>query len=325
MIPIADLHCDLLCYLENDRKRTAWDPAARCAIPQLKAGNVKWQTCAVFTHTDSHSVRKGMAQIELFQSLPAHYPHDVYLYQNGPSSENCTALLYAFENASGFCNELEPVGNGFDRLKSIIDRVGKPLYISLTWNEENRFGGGALTKIGLREDGKRLLELMHERTITADLSHASDFLAYEIINYMENKGLHFPLIASHSNARPVFFAPRNLPADIAKEIFRREGVVGFNLYAPFLGESEESILDHIAFWLNLGGEKHLCLGTDFFYEADFPALKRKGEPFFKAYANASSYQDLLAFISDELKLKDRVINLLAYENFLNFIKKNEMS
>jgi microsomal dipeptidase-like Zn-dependent dipeptidase len=318
MTPIADLHCDLLYYLEKDRKRTPVDLAARCALPQLKTGHVKWQTCAIFTYTDPTSVKKGMAQIELFQSLPVQYPQDVHLYHS--SSKEGIALFYAFENASGFCTEQEPVGEGFFRLESVIDRIGKPLYISLTWNEENRFGGGALTKIGLKEDGKRLLEVMHEKQITADLSHASDFLAYEIIDYMENKGLQFPLIASHSNARPVFFAPRNLPADLAKEIFRRGGVVGLNLYAPFLGDSEESILEHLAFWLGLGGENHLCLGSDFFYEPDFPSSNRKGEPFFKHYADASCYQDLLAFVSQELKLKDGVLNQLAHGNFLNFIK-----
>lgn len=318
MTPIADLHCDLLCYLEKGGKRTPVDLAARCALPQLKAGHVKWQTCAIFTHTEADSVKKGMAQVGLLQNLLVHYPQDVHLSQS--SSKEGIALFFAFENASGFCTEQEPVREGFSRLHSVIDRIGKPLYISLTWNEENRFGGGALTKIGLKEDGKRFLEALHEKQIAVDLSHASDFLAYEIIDYIDNRGLQVPLIASHSNARPVFFAPRNMPAEIAKEIFRRGGVVGLNLYAPFLGESEESILDHVAFWLNLGGEKHLCLGSDFFYEPDFPAANRKGEPFFKKYADASCYQDLLAFVSQELKLKEAVLNQLAHGNFLNFIK-----
>ena len=320
MAPIADLHCDLLCYLEKDRKRTPSDLAARCAIPQLKEGNVKWQTCAVFTHTGAQSVKKGMAQIELFQNLPVQYPQDVYLFRGQSSLETEIGLFYAFENASGFCGEQETVLQGIERMHSVIERIGKPLYISLTWNEENRFGGGALTKIGLKEDGKRLLEVLHEKQITIDLSHASDFLAYGIIDYLENKGLQIPLIASHSNARPVLFAPRNLPGDIAAEIFRRGGVVGLNLYASFLGDSEESILEHLAFWLNLGGEKHLCLGADFFYE-DSPTSNRKGEPYFKSYADASCYQNLLAFISHELKLKKSVVDQLSHGNFLDFIKK----
>lgn len=325
MIPVADLHCDLLCYLEENPARTPYDQVARCSLPQLKKGCVKLQALANFTHTGPLSVKKGMAQVQLYRQLALLYPKDVKRAQmpfTMPGQEDPIALFMAFENASGFCGEEEPLKQGMNRLQAVIQDVGKPLYISLTWNTENRFGGGALTNSGLKEDGKRLLEELDRQGIAIDLSHASDPLAYETIDYIENKGLNIPLMASHSNARAITHVPRNLPTDIAKELFRRGGVVGLNLYSPFVGLNEEAILQHLSFWLELGGEKQICLGSDFFYENDFPTIQRvKGQDlFFKRYSDASCYPALIEFVRKELKLSEQTLYQWAYQNIVEFLK-----
>ncbi|CUI16207.1 hypothetical protein PNK_0579 [Candidatus Protochlamydia naegleriophila] len=326
MIPVADLHCDLLCYLEENPARTPYDSVVRCSFPQLMKGHVKLQTLANFTHTGPLSVKKGMAQVQLYRQLALLYPKDVKRGQmpfSMPGQTDPVALLMAFENASGFCGEEEPLKDGINRLQAVIRDVGKPLYISLTWNTENRFGGGALTNCGLKEDGKRLLEELNGQGIAIDLSHASDPLAYEMIDYIENKGLDIPLMASHSNARAIKNVPRNLPTDIAKELFRRRAIVGLNLYGPFVGLSEEAILQHLAFWLELGGEKYMCFGSDFFYEGDFSTIQRvKGQDlFFKRYPDASCYPALIEFIRKELKLSESIVHQLAYQNAVDFLNR----
>ena len=41
------------------------------------------------------------------------------------------------------------------------------------------------------------------------------------------------------------------------------GAAGLNLYAPFIGgDGMDDVLRHIEHFLELGGEKHLCLGLD---------------------------------------------------------------
>ncbi|WP_068470070.1 dipeptidase [Candidatus Protochlamydia phocaeensis] len=324
MLPIADLHCDLLSYLESQPGRTPHQPVARCSVPQLRAGGVKWQTMAIFTETEPSSVKKGMQQADIYRRLPVDYPKD-FVHLPFPLQElqsEQIGIFPAFENASGFCSEQEPLEQGLARLRRVIRDIGKPLYVSLTWNSENRFGGGALTRTGLREDGKRLLEALHEHRIAVDLSHASDALAYDILDYMENKALHMPVLASHSNARAIAAVPRNLPDEIAREIFRRRGVIGLNLYHPFIGNGDEHILYHLAHWLEIGGEKHICVGADFFYEADMPFIQRQGikKLFFDSYQDASCYPRLLAFIQSEMKLREEVLKGLASQNFLHFAK-----
>lgn len=320
--PIIDLHCDLLFYLELDPKRTAHDLAPRCGISQLRNGNVKLQTMAIFTETRPSSADKGMEQLTIYQELPLLYPKDFQHYSPDWDLQSPrVATLMAFENASGFCSEQESLQGGFDRLKKVL-KIAKPLYISLTWNTENRFGGGALTKTGLKEDGKRLLEEIDRQGIAVDLSHASDALANEVIDYIEGHRLQIPLMASHSNARAVTSVPRNLPDGIAAEIFRQGGIVGFNLYRYFIGDHPEDLVKHFAHWLELGGEDNIAFGADLFNDADLPPTYKHGkEAFFQEYQNAVCYGSILALLEKELGLDSVVLEKFSHQNALGFIKR----
>ena len=183
LLPVVDLHCDLLCYLSRHPERTPFDPAARCSIPQLQAGKVQLQILAIFTETTPCSVDEGLDQARLYQELSLRHPHHFRPYEVRWTIPLISTLL-AFENASGFCDEDEPVQRGFQRLEKVVQTIAKPLYVSLTWNTENRFGGGAFApSIGLKEEGKLLLEELDRLHIAVDLSHASDALAHDILDY----------------------------------------------------------------------------------------------------------------------------------------------
>jgi len=323
-IPIIDLHCDLLFHLGVDNSRTPYDPEARCSVAQLKRGGVKLQTMAVFTETGPDSVRQGMHQVHLFQKLPENYPGDFQHFSNDWSlSSPRINILMSIENASGFCDEREPLQEGFKRLKEIV-KGSRLLYVSLTWNTENRFGGGALSRIGLKEDGKLLLDELDGEQIALDLSHASDALANDAINYIEARSLNIPLIASHSNSRKVTDVPRNLPDEIAKEIFRRDGVVGLNLFGPFVGASPNLFASHVARWLELGGEKGVVFGADFFNDTDLPSTHGHGQDvFFRDYSNAACYGEILLQLRKELNWTDANLERVAHQNALAFFKKNQ--
>lgn len=321
-LPVIDLHCDLLSYLEQVAGRSACDTCCRCSIPQLHAGGVQVQVMAVFTKTGPHSVSKGSEQVGLYSALSASYPGQFRPFAPQDTSLNTSSIatLLSFENASGFCDESELIETGLQRLREIIAKASKPLYIGLTWNSENRFGGGAHTNIGLKGDGMRLLEVMHEHEIAVDLSHASDKLAWEILEAIDISHLRVPVIASHSNARSVTPHSRNLPDDIAKEIFRRGGLVGLNFYRPFVGASEKGFVEHIAHWLALGGEDHIALGADFFYaENQPPPQLHYCSDYFEAFADASCYGRLFELIQQELPLSDAQLRKLSYGNALSLI------
>lgn len=332
MRPIIDMHCDLLCYLANDSSRTVLNPEVRCSLPQLRAGHVKFQTMAVFTETEPGSTRKGQDQIAHFLQLSKLYPQDFQIFKNGDSLEPLLPttpikIMLALENASGLFEEDEPLEKGFQRIKSLGSNNVNLLYITMTWNLENRFGGGAHTSIGLKDDGRRLLDFLHQKRIAIDMSHTSDPLAYDILDYIDGKGLLIPIVASHSNFRAVSNVSRNLSDEIAREILRRKGIIGFVLCRDFIGpEDPYNIVRQCEHLLKLGGAKQGCFGADFFFGGDLPPAFQKPleKLFFPDYSDATAYGHIMNLWQKHLGLSQDILEGIAYRNFFNFIKSSDI-
>ena len=228
-------------------------------------------------------------------------------------------MIAAIENASGFCEEDEPLQDGFRKLEQIITNTGRILYIGLTHHGENRFGGGNATKVGLKDDGRALLDYISGRKIAIDFSHTSDPLAYDILEHISKYNLDIPIIASHSNYREIWDHPRNLPKDIALEIINKKGLIGINFLRAFLNtENPKAIYDHIFYGLDLGGAEAICFGADYFYTNNHPDQSRK--PFyFKEHDNAACYpsilQELATMVSPE------IVENIGHKNVTNFIRR----
>jgi len=321
---IVDLHSDLLSFLTHKPGRSPEDPASRCSYPQLMQGHVKLQTLAIFTTTAKDSVSRGKAQVEAFQKLLAHYPN-CFSSCKLPLNGSTVQLIPAFENASSFADESEPFAAALGRLEGYIEAIGPCFYIGMTWDEENRFGGGnRAPSVGLKEDGRRLLHWMNGKKIAIDLSHTSDRLAYALFDYIDKEHLLIPVIASHSNFRAVSDYPRNLPDDLAKEIAKRGGLIGLNFFAPFIHQSDPSAIQrHVEYALALSAGDALCFGADFFCDSDFPNIQEKyqrKEAYYPELSDASVYPALLGRLAD--KIKEEQLVKIANQNALRFLQKH---
>lgn len=321
---IFDLHCDLLSFLTETPGRSVHDPLSRCSYPELIKGKVALQVLAIYDDTTSSSVKSGQAQVEMFSTLLK----SPLFQQSTPlptHPSSAISIIAAIENGSTFAKEDEPLQESLWRLERYRAQLGPIAYISLTWNHENRFGGGAHTTIGLKEDGKRLIDFLHTQQIAVDLSHSSDPLAYDIINHIDKYSLDIPLIASHSNFRAIQPASRNLSEDLAKEIIRRKGLIGLNLFAPFLHPTDPTaIIRHVEYALSLGGEDALCLGADFFHITHPATLKAQFQTdtfYFDHLNNASCYPYLLDMLHSQLGLSQPLLANLAHHNIYKFLSK----
>ena len=312
---VYDLHCDLLAYLAAHPYHFAYNDECRVSIPQLLAGGVSLQTLAIFTATDRQSVTKGMAQARTYQRLSTRYPDYFASYQSVQSAPIKT--VFAIENGSSFCSEGESLQKGVDRFQKISEEIATPLYVSLTWHTENRFGGGNHTEIGLKEDGKELLRLLEGKLYAIDFSHTSDALAEDILNFLDQEKLSYKLLASHSNLRGQHECERNLPDEIADEIVRRGGVIGLSVVSRFIGKQIEEIIGHVAYGLKRGYENHLALGADFFFENSVPMNFRGGPSFFTGYDNASCYPQLRQLLQGHFDKK--VLDKLFSGNCKQFL------
>lgn len=154
--------------------------------------------------------------------------------------------------------------------------------MTLTWNFPNEIGfpnihmpenGGEPdftvpeTERGLTEFGFDLIEEMQRIGMIVDVSHLSDAGFYDVASHAKK-----PFVASHSDARSVCRAVRNLTDDMIRTLAEKGGVTGLNYCADFLSDGVpgisnegtlEAIVRHAKHIVNVGGEDCLGLGSDF--------------------------------------------------------------
>jgi membrane dipeptidase len=144
--------------------------------------------------------------------------------------------------------------------------------IGLAWARGSRYAGGNATPDrGLTPQGRDLLRRMAERGIVLDISHLSPRALDEALAL----GTHGPgmIVASHSNCRSCLSGveERHLSDAVIRHLGAVGGIVGLNLYAPFLradltpGErpSLDDALRHIERIVTLMGHaRGVGLGTD---------------------------------------------------------------
>lgn len=134
--------------------------------------------------------------------------------------------------------------------------------LGLAW-DKNELSCSAYDEVdeGLTDEGRKMVARCAELGIIIDTSHMSDRAFSELFELSP-----MPHIATHSNFRDVSGVKRNLTRDMAKAIASRGGVIGMNLYPPFLSESDtvraEDVLRHIDYGLELVGDGCIAFGCD---------------------------------------------------------------
>ncbi len=135
--------------------------------------------------------------------------------------------------------------------------------VNLCWNFDNALCGAShgAKAGGLTEKGAEFVRAMQDMGVAVDLSHASEKTFWDVAEIARR-----PIIAGHSDSKAICDNPRNLTDDQFRAIVGLHGIVGLNLYPSFLNESGKADIDdiirHAEHYLELGGEKTVCLGGD---------------------------------------------------------------
>lgn len=145
--------------------------------------------------------------------------------------------------------------------------------VGMAWAKPSRYAGGNTTDLGLTDLGRAMVREMDRLGVVHDASHLSDRAFRELCDHTDR-----PIIASHSNSRAILGDPanqRHLTDLQIREITRRGGVIGLNLFSKFLiptapGRRPESgrattrdALAHIDRICELAGDRlHVGLGSD---------------------------------------------------------------
>ncbi|MCH7756381.1 membrane dipeptidase, partial [candidate division KSB1 bacterium] len=136
LLPVFDLHCDLLAYLAENTERSPLDTdEIGCALPFLQEGNVKLQVLAIYSPVEVGSSKFASEQGRIYGEILNNY--DTYLTSvqdlddlDGLIDGEKTGVVLAIENAAGFCEEADSLKDGFKKLDNIAENMGPILYIS---------------------------------------------------------------------------------------------------------------------------------------------------------------------------------------------------
>ena len=133
--------------------------------------------------------------------------------------------------------------------------------VNLTWNHANALSGSHCDRPeqGLTRRGSAFVRRMEELGMLVDVSHLSDPGFWDVVEQTAG-----PILASHSNARAVFFHTRNLTDRQITAIIDRKGVIGLNLFPDFFGVGADldTVIAHLEHMLALGGAETVALGGD---------------------------------------------------------------
>lgn len=113
-------------------------------------------------------------------------------------------------------------------------------YMTLTWSNTNDWAdsSGDINdpKIqhhdGLTDFGRQVVEEMNRLGMMVDISHVADKTFYDAVAISKA-----PVIASHSSARALTGAPRNMTDDMLRALARNNGVVMVNFCSCFIDEN----------------------------------------------------------------------------------------
>jgi len=158
---------------------------------------------------------------------------------------------------------LSGIGCDLGRLDVLYDLGIR--HVSLTWNEANPLATGVKQDLdrGLTALGFEAVRRVEALGMLLDVSHLNEKSFWDVISVVRK-----PITASHSNARTLCDAARNLTDEQIRAVASTGGVIGINSYRDFIDHDRnkqtiERFVDHIDYMVSLVGVEHVGLGYDF--------------------------------------------------------------
>jgi len=205
------------------------------------------------------------------------------------AGEGKISALLAIEGGEALEGKIENLDHFYNRGVRIL---------GLTWNRENELGYGHATGSlqGLKPFGMECVKRMDELGMIIDVSHLNEAGFRDV----HNTGTR-PYMASHSNAYTVLQHTRNLKDDQIKAIVESGGIIGFNMYPPFITQNRSAVMDdvydHLRHFIQIGAGNHIGLGCDFDGITSMPegidgvqSLKWLGETLADVFDEETSYK-----------------------------------
>lgn len=238
--PLVDGHNDLLIhYLAKDGKSftsaDSYDISRRTEgqvdLPRLRAGKVG---AAIFTMAilDEQDREAGIQQsTSLFRELAGRFSKDLEVVTDSAGLQRSfaagrIAVLLGLEGG-------DQIGGSLDVLRAVYRHGVRAM--TLTWEKTNEIGDSNADVArydGLSPFGVEVVREMNRLGMLVDLSHAADSTALDVL-----ETTRVPVILSHSSARALCPAPRNVSDDLLRRIAANRGLVMVT-FVPYFTTAE---------------------------------------------------------------------------------------
>ncbi len=162
-------------------------------------------------------------------------------------------------------------GNALEHDLADFDRLadGRLVRVTLVHFTRSRIGAAALPALLVRGDrsltmfGAELVRALNRQRIFVDLAHISREGFADVLKVHDGTQ---PLLITHTGVDAVYPHWRNATDDQLRAVAATGGVIGVMFQCQFLGKGKvnaERVVDHLQHIVELVGEDHAALGSDF--------------------------------------------------------------
>ncbi len=238
---VVDTHADTpQRFLDEGFDIGSTDPndVGHLSLDKARRGNLGADFFSIWVDPETNQGHFGQHTFDLIDSVyeqAAHHPDRMTMAFSVADIERAhrdhkLAALMGIEGGHSIENDM--------RLLRDYYRLGVR-YMTLSWSNTNEWAdsSGDINdpKIqhhnGLTDFGKQVVLEMNRMGMMVDISHVADKTFWDTIAVTKA-----PVIASHSSARALVDAPRNMTDDMLRAVAKNGGVVQVNFFSGFLDQ-----------------------------------------------------------------------------------------
>ena len=226
------------------------------------------------------------------------------------------AILLGIEGLAG-------IGEDLSKIDELYDLGAR--HAMLTWNEENALATGVKgdPNRGVTELGKQAIKKLQEKKMILDVSHINEKSFWDVIDLATG-----PILASHSNAKALASAARNLTDDQLRAIRDTNGLVGLNAFGDFISDNKaeqdvDHLVNHATYIADKIGVEHLGFGFDFFEFLDSDSMKSYSDQDDSRLKGMKDCSEVPVLIEKLRKagFSDKELEMISGGNWTNLIQR----
>jgi membrane dipeptidase len=230
---VIDLHDDTTQMIVDEGYNLAEKHSyGQVDVPRMRLGHVSGLFLSIWTDSDLYTpveaIRRALDQIDAVRRETGRHPADLQLATTADEilaarKAGRIAILMGVEGGQMIDSDLAILRTYFD--------LGAR-YMTLTHTNHTPWADTSSkppVHNGLTDFGRQVVREMNRLGMMVDISHVSDKTFYDALAVSTA-----PVIASHSSARAIANAPRNMTDDMLRALAKKGGVVHINFYEGFL-------------------------------------------------------------------------------------------